>query len=159
MSRFEEALDEDRRALVLFRAAGHAAGQARTLNNTAWKYVKLGRYDEALDFGSHALTLHSAAGNPGGQADTWDTPATCTTIVASTTTQSSATSVRWTSFEAAATGTTRPTRFGASAMRCTLLATWPAPIRHGNTTLRSCARSTNPAVAGGPTTYAGSSQR
>jgi tetratricopeptide (TPR) repeat protein len=66
------ALDHARRALDLYRAAGHQPGQARALNSVGWCHAQLGNYPEAITACQQALTLFHDLGDADGQAATLD---------------------------------------------------------------------------------------
>ena len=57
LGRHAEALDHASRALELYRAAGHLAGQASALNAVGWAHAQLGEYEPALDHCRQALAL------------------------------------------------------------------------------------------------------
>lgn len=60
------------RALELFRAAGHKAGQANAISNAGWCHSVLGEHEEALACYQQALALHREIDNRDGECYTWD---------------------------------------------------------------------------------------
>ena len=69
---FAAAVDEARRALELFRAAGHLSGQAMALNNLGNGLTELGDYQQALLYCVQAVDLHAQLGALHGRAACWD---------------------------------------------------------------------------------------
>jgi DNA-binding SARP family transcriptional activator/tetratricopeptide (TPR) repeat protein len=72
-NRHAEAVGHDERALALFQAERHLAGQATVLNALGWHHAHLGRPDAAIESCRRALAIHEQLGNRFGQALTWDT--------------------------------------------------------------------------------------
>jgi tetratricopeptide (TPR) repeat protein len=66
------ALDHARRALALYRAAGHQSGPARALNLVGWYRALLGEHQRALTDCQKALSLHQGFDDRDGQALTWN---------------------------------------------------------------------------------------
>jgi len=67
-----DGLDQARRALELFRAAGDRFGEARALNAVGWDYAKLGEPERGLSFCQPALGLCRELGVPMLEAATAD---------------------------------------------------------------------------------------
>ena len=72
MHRPRAALRYVLRALELFRAAGHKAGQANAISNAGWCRSVLGEHEEALACYQQALALHREIDNRDGECFTWD---------------------------------------------------------------------------------------
>ncbi|MEW2292723.1 tetratricopeptide repeat protein [Streptomyces sp. NPDC006743] len=70
--RFAEALEHPRRALELYRAAGHRDGVASTLSNVGWVLAHTGAYEEAIATCEQALPLLRETGNLLFEAGAWD---------------------------------------------------------------------------------------
>jgi tetratricopeptide (TPR) repeat protein/transcriptional regulator with XRE-family HTH domain len=70
--RLAAAAEEDERALNLFRAAGHRAGQALALNAAGWHLALLGKHQQALASCRQALALQGELGDRLDEANTWD---------------------------------------------------------------------------------------
>ncbi|HZM84212.1 MAG TPA: tetratricopeptide repeat protein [Candidatus Limnocylindrales bacterium] len=66
------ALDSAGRALELYRAAAHQAGEARALNAIGWSHALLGDDDQAIAFCEQALAVLQQIGDRSGEAYTWD---------------------------------------------------------------------------------------
>ncbi|GIJ19794.1 ATP-binding protein [Micromonospora lutea] len=60
--RYPAALEHARRALDLFRAAGHRPGYASSLGIVGWYHAQLGEYHRALDHCRRAVALQSELG-------------------------------------------------------------------------------------------------
>lgn len=67
-----EAVVHAERALELFRAAGHRAGEARELNSVGWFRALLGEYAIAVKYCQEALRLQLELGDHINAAPTWD---------------------------------------------------------------------------------------
>ncbi|MEU5873991.1 BTAD domain-containing putative transcriptional regulator [Glycomyces sp. NPDC047369] len=71
--RFDAAIECNRRALELYRAAGHQGGQAIALNSIGWHRATVdGEHREALAHCEAALALAAAAGDRAGQGAVLD---------------------------------------------------------------------------------------
>jgi len=69
---FADAVTCARRALDLYRATSHVAGQSIALNNIGWFEAQLGRYEQALVHCQQALGLSREAGEQECEALTLD---------------------------------------------------------------------------------------
>jgi tetratricopeptide (TPR) repeat protein len=64
-------LAHSRRALQLYTAADHRAGQARVLNNIGYSHALLGNYQHAITYCEQALTATRQLGERCWEAATW----------------------------------------------------------------------------------------
>ena len=67
-----DALHHARRALDLFRIAGHRPGQTLALNAVGWFQAQLGDHRQAVDSCRQALALAQETGDRPAEAATWD---------------------------------------------------------------------------------------
>jgi tetratricopeptide (TPR) repeat protein len=66
-----EALSHSLRALDLYRAAGHQAGQVMVLNDIGYGHAELGNYQEALTYCQEALAAIQDLGERNWEESTW----------------------------------------------------------------------------------------
>jgi transcriptional regulator with XRE-family HTH domain/tetratricopeptide (TPR) repeat protein len=69
---YADALGHAERALRLYQAIGHMAGQAEALNNVGWYHGMLGDYQQASAFCRQALTLSTETGYRRLEGHAWD---------------------------------------------------------------------------------------
>ncbi|MFJ8689562.1 AfsR/SARP family transcriptional regulator [Micromonospora wenchangensis] len=55
LQHYQEALEDARRGLELYRTAGHERGQAHALNNIGWYLAQLGDYEQSITYSELAL--------------------------------------------------------------------------------------------------------
>ncbi len=67
-----DALRHALRALDLYRAAAHRAGQAWVLNNIGYSHALLGNYQQAITYCERALAATRELGERNWEAATWD---------------------------------------------------------------------------------------
>ena len=70
--RHRDGLRHSEQALALYRAAGHVAGQAKTLNNLGWQLALLGEAGRAVAYCEQSVELHRQVGARHGEATALD---------------------------------------------------------------------------------------
>ncbi|WP_158273903.1 BTAD domain-containing putative transcriptional regulator [Micromonospora sp. RP3T] len=68
---YQDALDDSRRALDLYRTAGHERGQAHALNNIGWYHAQLGDYERSITYSELALRRLRQLGDRAWEGRAW----------------------------------------------------------------------------------------